>query len=302
VQVRATFAELVRLGALVPVRAISAGGRPTRELTEDPIHALARFAPLRLQLAPHLRARLVSAGRKVVVYGSTVAHATAMAEGAARAGYRAAVVSGKTPAAQLVEHLERFELPHADPSALDVLTNCDLLTQGWDCPPVDMLILARGVSAWGPFMQMIGRALRPYPGKAGALVVDLRGSVYLHGRPDEDRTFSLTVSESQREKLAALPSLSTCLGCGSVYRTAPACPDCGRVTPPRRLPSVKRKSLEDVNRVSTFEERYRIFQRFCDIAKREGHKPGWVGCRYQEAVGRWPEWPIPGMQRARRAS
>lgn len=78
---------------------------------------------------------------------------------------RADYVSGDR--ADSDEILMRF-----DKGDFDVIINAMLLTEGWDCPSVDCIINLRPTKSRGLYTQMIGRALRPYPGKDHASVLD----------------------------------------------------------------------------------------------------------------------------------
>jgi len=59
---------------------------------------------------------------------------------------------------------------------IKVLTNALLLVEGWDFPPLSCIIQARPTKSRGLYQQVIGRALRPYPGKEDALIIDVTGS------------------------------------------------------------------------------------------------------------------------------
>lgn len=115
IQVQATFAQLVELGALVDVDVIAPVGSARQHLAAKPIEALEQYGR----------------GRRVVVFLRSIAQAEELAEQARARGFRAASVHGESEDRE--EVLERIGLPNDDPQALDVLTNCDLLKQGWDC-------------------------------------------------------------------------------------------------------------------------------------------------------------------------
>jgi superfamily II DNA or RNA helicase len=70
-----------------------------------------------------------------------------------------------------------------------------ILTEGWDCPPCSIVMIARGCDSMSTYLQMIGRALRPSEKRAKpgerAKLIDLRGWSWAHGLPDEDREYSL---------------------------------------------------------------------------------------------------------------
>ena len=230
VQVKVPFADLVAQGALVDVDVFSPN-ESVAKLAEDPIAALRRHAPR-------------GSRHKAVIFGADTVHGRALALAAKAAGYRAEDVNGRMKDAERAERLVRFALPVSDPRALDVLTNCDLLTQGWDCPPADVGIIARGVSSWSAYIQICGRFLRPYPGKLRAQIVDLRGNFWLHGHPAGDRVFTLDKSESQKGR-AALEALPPCVCCPSclAWSSRRPCPACGAEMPAPPPPKVLQREL-----------------------------------------------------------
>ncbi len=56
---------------------------------------------------------------------------------------------------------------------ISVLTNCQLLTEGFDEPSIDGIILARPTRSIALFNQMIGRGLRNFPGKKNCKIIDV---------------------------------------------------------------------------------------------------------------------------------
>ena len=65
--------------------------------------------------------------------------------------------------------------------AIEVVTNCMVLTEGWDMPALGCLILARPTMQMGLYRQMIGRGLRPAPDKFNCVVIDHSGATYRLG-------------------------------------------------------------------------------------------------------------------------
>ena len=63
---------------------------------------------------------------------------------------------------------------------IKVLANVGILTTGFDYPELDTIVLARPTMSLSLFYQMVGRIIRPYPGKQG-WVVDLCGNVERFG-------------------------------------------------------------------------------------------------------------------------
>ena len=89
------------------------------------------------------------------------------------------VVSGATPKKEREEILERFKSGETE-----VIANVGVLSTGFDFPALDTIILARPTMSLALFYQMVGRAIRPYPGKDG-WVIDLCGSVAKFGKVED---------------------------------------------------------------------------------------------------------------------
>lgn len=60
------------------------------------------------------------------------------------------------------------------------VTNCNVLTEGYDDPSIDCIVIARPTVFRGLYLQMVGRGLRPYPGKDDCLVLDVVGATERH--------------------------------------------------------------------------------------------------------------------------
>ena len=80
------------------------------------------------------------------------------------------MVSGTTPKKEREAILERFKSGETR-----VVANVGVLTTGFDHPALDTIILARPTMSLALYYQMVGRAIRPYPGKVG-WIIDLCGS------------------------------------------------------------------------------------------------------------------------------
>lgn len=111
-----------------------------------------------------------AADRSGVVFTPTVATAQQFAEVLTEAGIPAAAVWGAMPAQERAEVLDRYAS-----GEIQVLTNCAVLTEGFDSPQASCVVIARPTRSVGLYIQMVGRVLRPFPGKTDALVLDLAG-------------------------------------------------------------------------------------------------------------------------------
>lgn len=114
-------------------------------------------------------------GRPGLVFTPTVATAQSAAEALRAAGVKAQAVWGEMDRAARAEAING--LRNGD---LDILTNCAVLTEGTDIPRAEVAIMARPTKSGVLYRQMVGRVLRPFPGKTEALILDIVGSTTDH--------------------------------------------------------------------------------------------------------------------------
>ena len=110
-------------------------------------------------------------GRSVIVFAAGVDHADALAEALCFRGVRADAVLGSMGTDEREDVYRRFR-----DGELDAMVTVQVLTEGADFPRCDAVVLARPTRSQVLHSQMVGRALRLYPGKTDALVIDLAGS------------------------------------------------------------------------------------------------------------------------------
>ena len=109
--------------------------------------------------------------RPGVAFWPTVTLATTAAEALRDQGIPAAAVHGSMPLDERRATLQAFMA-----GDLQVLTNAMVLTEGWDAPRAEVCVIARPTRSPALYVQMVGRVLRPYPGKREALVLDVSGA------------------------------------------------------------------------------------------------------------------------------
>ena len=80
-------------------------------------------------------------------------------------------MSGKTP-----DDERRAILARLYRGQTQVVANAQLLTEGWDEPRVSCALMLRPTKSAPHFCQMVGRILRPFPGKEDALLLDITGA------------------------------------------------------------------------------------------------------------------------------
>lgn len=131
----------------------------------------------------------VCADRKTVVFLPLVATAKAFAEKLNARGLFACEVDGQSPDRQ--EVLADFQS-----NKYKVLCNSMLLTEGWDCPDVDCIVVLRPTKSRSLYAQMIGRGTRLAEGKEKLLLLDF---LWMTGRHDLCRPASLLGASSEVE-------------------------------------------------------------------------------------------------------
>lgn len=103
--------------------------------------------------------------RKTVIFLPLVKTAQKMRDILRSHGMRADEVNGESP--DRADILARF-----DRGETNVLCNAMLLTEGWDCPSVDCIVVLRPTKQRGLYCQMVGRGTRLHPGKDHLLLLD----------------------------------------------------------------------------------------------------------------------------------
>lgn len=114
-------------------------------------------------------------GRRTLVFTPTVATAKAVAAEMVQRGVRAGSVDGTMP---MIER--RATLAAYAAGDIDVLANCAVLTEGYDEPRTDCIVLARPTKSRALYAQMVGRGTRRHPDKGDCLVIDVVGSTDVH--------------------------------------------------------------------------------------------------------------------------
>lgn len=160
-------------------------------------------------------------GRRAVAFCCSIAHAEHTAEQFRAAGYVAAHVDGK-----MDDRLRDQTIAAFKRGQINVLTSCDLINEGFDVPGIECAILLRPTQSLTLYMQQIGRAVRPSPGKTHTIILDHAGNTAMHGFVDEVRDWSLDGSAHRKMDGERAAPVRTCPQCFAMHRPAPVCPRC----------------------------------------------------------------------------
>lgn len=115
---------------------------------------------------------------------------------------------------------------------IQVLTSCDIISEGYDCPAIEVAIMLRPTASLALHIQQSGRALRPYEGKTHATILDHAGNVFRHGLPDDERSWTLEGRETNKKANQSDVQVRTCGKCFAALREfITTCPHCGYVFP-----------------------------------------------------------------------
>jgi len=126
-------------------------------------------------------------GKKGIVYAISIRHAKRIAEYYMRQGLRAVVIDSKTPSAERAKIVEDFK-----EGRIDCLVNVNLFDEGFDCPDVEYIQMARPTLSLSKYLQMVGRGLRVHPDKTMCVLIDNVGLCRMFGLPDAERDWERT--------------------------------------------------------------------------------------------------------------
>jgi ATP-dependent helicase IRC3 len=132
-------------------------------------------------------------GRRTLVFTPTVEVARLVAEAFQHVGVAAAYVHGGTPMDERRQLLQAYSR-----GDLTVLANCAVLTEGYDEPRTDCIVVARPTKSRALYAQMVGRGTRRHPEKADCLVLDVVGASALHTLVTVPSLFGLEGAHAER--------------------------------------------------------------------------------------------------------
>jgi DNA repair protein RadD len=237
-------------------------------------------------------------GRKTVVFAVNVAHSVHIRDEFIKSGVKAEHIDGTTPKEERDAALARLASGETR-----LITNCMVLTEGWDLPEVSCCIPARPTKKIGLYRQMVGRVLRPAPGKYNAIVLDHSGAVFQHGFVEDHVEWTLETDKravspthSARPKSGHGSRLLECSRCSEIRTAGERCRNCGFLPTTRGEPVIFRegdlalvdRKTRTVLASSDPNERMKWHAMLTYIATERAYRPRWAKYRYKDKFGTFP--------------
>ena len=210
--------------------------------------------------------------RPAVVFCISVQHAVNVAEVFRDSGISSAAVYGDMSKTERDETMQKFG------NEIAVLCSCNLISEGVDVPGIYAAILLRPTQSKGLFLQQVGRALRPAPGKTQAIILDHVGNCQRHGLPTDGHEWTLD-AKKRRGRVEIIESVHQCEECFYIYQSGRTCPECGheREPTPREIEQ-REGELKEIESTENRKQqgRARGLDELIQIAKARGYKTGWA--------------------------
>lgn len=233
----------------------------------------------------------LAGGAKTICFASSIAHSRHIVEQFRTAGVTAEHLDCYMDDETRADILGRFER-----GDFTLLSNVSLLSEGFDVPDTSCMILARPTKSLTRFLQMVGRVLRPAPGKTRALLLDHSGSVERIGHPFDDLPLELddgTASKSGKSKQERTKSEpKPCPKCKYIRDSGVhECPKCGFKPQRQSDIAVAAGELVKVVRKSKYADRFDQVDTFgglLHIANEKRYPASWARQKFRELFGEWP--------------
>lgn len=285
-----TLQQLTDEGYLVPARVFTTRLEPEwkrvkvkrGEFDNEAVEKIVNTTELVGDIYAHWKSH--ADGRQTVIFAHSLRHALSIKANFQSHGVEIEYLDADTPDEERDGILARLAS-----GELRAVVNMGILTEGWDCPSVSCVILARPTKSCGLYLQMAGRALRSALGKSDCIILDHGGNTARHGFVTDEREYCLE-GKVFKEKAAGEINLSTCKNCFAVFR-GPRCTACGEAqTQPQEigLPETKDGELVEVNQELERGKQRAFYEELVERARRNNYKLEWANLQYKKVYGHYP--------------
>jgi len=209
------LAESIEKGYLVPpvtkvmdVRMDVSGlkiSRATGDYTERDLASIANDDKINIPAVRETMDALASGRNSAVVFCASIEHATNVRDLFRKMGEPCEVVHGQLKRAERDRVIDGFR-----DGKFRVITNCNVLTIGFDHPKLDVVTVLRPCGSTALWLQVVGRGLRTSPGKTDCLVLDFTDNSTTHGPLDLIKAPPPPKSKIAREDISGVKSCPEC--------------------------------------------------------------------------------------------
>jgi len=216
-------------------------------------------------------------GKKTLVFNVNIEHSKKMVSEFLAAGYSAKHLDGATPKKERGQILEDFKN-----GKFLILSNCSVLTTGYDEPSIEAVIINRATKSLPLYLQMTGRGSRIHENKSNFIVLDMGSNVYEFGLWEEPRTWQIV---KERRKTNGVAPVKLCPVCEAMnHASARICFECKEpfkikakallqgdfIEVKKGLRNSERGAGKVFNPNTATKEQLKIY------ALKKGYKPAWV--------------------------
>lgn len=223
--------------------------------------------------------------RPTIVFSINVQHAMNIAKAFCDRGIPAAIVSGKT---SVNKRNELYNQLHK--GELSIIASCGALSEGFDAPEINCVILARPTKSKALYFQQVGRGLRLFPEKHDCLILDQSGNVSAHGFIEDLEEITLCPSIKNKNQEKRPPPLKICPayngGCGKyIYSIYICCPYCKYNFDLQKLVNITGESRLILNQD---EEKLHYYRNLLRDSYDKQFAPTWAAIKFKENHGFYP--------------
>lgn len=231
--------------------------------------------------------------KHTVVFAVDIRHANALAARFQEQGVSVGVVTNGTTdddRAQIVDKFKKREI--------QVLCNVMVAAYGFDAPSVDCIVLARPTKSIPLHIQMLGRGLRPHPGKERCMVLDHAGNVTRLGAVEDDYEWSLSKDHRVQDHSSFDKKTGErkekpihCAECHHIFSRSPVCPNCGgRMPAPKRDVKHVDADLVEITRerIKEWQDKRQFYLELMWLSHEGQWHPKRAACVYRDKFDQWP--------------
>lgn len=220
--------------------------------------------------------------KRAIVFCCSRIHAEHTAEQFRANGYTAYNVDGSMQKYERKRRIQQFK-----EGRVQVLTNVELLTTGFDCPPIEVGIMLRPTMSESLYIQQVGRIMRISEGKKKAILLDHVNNTVRHGSPIAEREWSLEGNKKDKKKEdgTKVKLCPFCYYCMQSWHKS--CPSCHHlfIIEAREVPqlegTLEKIDLEALNKAKKKEQGMAgSYEALVEVGKKRGMPKPHIWARY----------------------